>query len=63
MGHPFMLGLFWLLPTIVVLCSARVEGGEKFGWALVTLFLSWWAFLAFMIVTTLRNSNRISRTK
>jgi hypothetical protein len=61
--HPFMWLFMWLLPAVVVLCSPRVHGGEKFGWVLVTVFLTWWAFLAFMIVTALRNSNRISRMK
>jgi len=59
--HPFMWLLVWLLPAIIVMCSSRVHGGEKFGWIVVTVFLTWWAFLAFMIVTTLRNNNRIPR--
>jgi hypothetical protein len=60
--HPFMWLVMWLLPAVVVMCSSRVRGGEKFGWVLVTVVFTWWALLAFMIVTTLRNSNRIPRT-
>ena len=50
--------LLVVLPFLLVLCSSRVRGYEKLGWALISLFLSWIGFAAFMIVQSLHPTPR-----
>ncbi|MCB1735517.1 MAG: PLDc N-terminal domain-containing protein [Gammaproteobacteria bacterium] len=40
----------WLLPIILIARSDRTEGGEKLLWVLVTLFVSWFAWILYLLV-------------
>lgn len=40
-----------LFPIIHVLVSSRSHGGAKLGWFLAILFLSWVAYIPFLIFT------------
>ncbi|MCB1738664.1 MAG: hypothetical protein KDI42_11100 [Gammaproteobacteria bacterium] len=42
--------LAWLLPIILIARSDRTEGGEKLFWVLVTLFVSWFAWIIYLLV-------------
>ncbi len=46
-------------PALLVLASRRVHGYEKLGWTLVSLFLSWIGFAAFLVV----HANRSPATR
>ncbi|HPG39382.1 MAG TPA: hypothetical protein PLP19_01050 [bacterium] len=38
-------------PPILVLVSKRANGSKKYGWLLITLFLSWLGYLLFLLIT------------
>ena len=42
--------LAWLLPIILIARSDRTEGGEKLFCVLVTLFVSWFAWIIYLLV-------------
>lgn len=43
----FFLG--YLIPLIVIATSKKVDGMEKLIWIMATLFVSWLAFIAYLI--------------
>jgi hypothetical protein len=58
--HYIVLGLFVLLPPLLVLVSKRAAGTEKAIWFLVAAFLSWLGFIAFLIATANRDSGNVA---
>ncbi len=59
-----MITVVWLylilcviLPATLVLVSKRAAGTEKAIWFLVTVFLSWLGFIAFLIATANRQTS------
>jgi hypothetical protein len=54
-----MLALFliWLTPIILVAQSNRVSGKEKIAWVLAIIFISWVAWVFYLLLAPLKNSN------
>ena len=50
-------GLFfiWLLPIIVIVGSDRTSGGEKLAWVLAVVFVSWFAWIFYMLLAPIKN--------
>lgn len=46
----------YLIPILWVLFSRKVSGIEKFGWILAILFISWVAWIIFLIVAPVKKS-------
>jgi len=44
------IGLFWLIPLVMLIKSDRTSGGTKLLWLLVFLFISWFAWLAYILL-------------
>jgi len=44
------IGLFWLIPLVMLIKSDRTSGGTKLLWVLVFLFISWFAWLAYILL-------------
>ncbi|MCP5140990.1 MAG: hypothetical protein H6980_01400 [Gammaproteobacteria bacterium] len=42
--------LVWLLPLILIARSDRTEGGEKLLWLLIVLFVSWFAWIVYLLI-------------
>jgi hypothetical protein len=45
----------WLLPILVILSSSRTNGGEKFAWVLAVLFVSWFAWVFYLLLAPIKN--------
>ena len=58
-----LAGVFviWLTPFLVVATSDRTSGGEKLAWLLAMLFISWFAWIFYMLLAPLneREFNRV----
>lgn len=39
----------WVLPFLIILLSSKTSGSEKLGWLLAMLFISWFAFIFYLI--------------
>ncbi|MET0092602.1 MAG: hypothetical protein ABW120_03645 [Sedimenticola sp.] len=42
--------LIWLLPIILILKSDKTSGGEKLLWLLAVLFISWFAWIFYLLL-------------
>ena len=48
-------GLLWLLPIIVIARSGRTTGGEKLAWILAVLFVSWFAWVFYLLLAPIKS--------
>ena len=46
--------LIWLAPFILVATSDKTEGGEKLAWLLALFFVSWFAWVFYMLLAPLK---------
>jgi small neutral amino acid transporter SnatA (MarC family) len=47
----------WLLPVLMIMGSGKTTGGEKFAWLLAVFFVSWFAWVFYMLVAPIKNKN------
>lgn len=51
--------LLWIIPIILISVSNRTSGGEKAAWVLAMIFVSWFAWVFYLLLAPLK-SNRYS---
>jgi hypothetical protein len=44
----------WLLPLIIIFLSVKTSGREKMAWILAVLFISWGAFIFYLLLAPIR---------
>jgi hypothetical protein len=44
----------WLIPLIAILVSDRTSGGEKAAWVLAVIFISWFAWIFYLLLAPLK---------
>ncbi|MBZ9778916.1 PLDc N-terminal domain-containing protein [Psychroflexus sp. CAK8W] len=49
------VGFIWLLPIISILFSSKTSGSEKFAWILAVIFISWFAWIFYLLLAPLKN--------
>jgi len=49
-GLILLVVIGWLLPIIFILKSSKTSGGEKIFWLLAVLFVSWFAWIFYMLL-------------
>ncbi|PKI16039.1 hypothetical protein [Colwellia sp. 12G3] len=47
--------LVWVLPVVLILSSSKTRGGEKLAWLLLVVFVSWFAWIFYMLLAPLKN--------
>jgi hypothetical protein len=47
-------GLIWLLPIILIGMSSRTDGREKIAWVLAVIFISWFAWIFYLLLAPLK---------
>ena len=50
--------LIWLLPIILIAGSDRTSGGEKAAWILAVIFVSWFAWVFYLLLAPLKQPER-----
>lgn len=50
-----VIALFWLLPILIIVSSRRTTGGEKLAWVLAVIFVSWFAWIFYMLLAPIKN--------
>jgi hypothetical protein len=49
-----LLSLFiWLLPIVLIIRSGKTNGAEKLFWVLAVLFVSWFAWIFYVLLAPL----------
>lgn len=52
---PLLIILFiWFLPLFIILVSSKTRGGEKLAWILAVLFISWFAWIFYLLLAPLK---------
>jgi len=52
-----IIGFIWLLPILIIISSGKTTGGEKLAWILAVLFISWFAWIFYMLLAPLKRRN------
>ncbi|MBO1256276.1 PLDc N-terminal domain-containing protein [Alteromonas sp. 5E99-2] len=54
----FFGAIIWLIPVVMILVSKRSEGGEKAAWILAVIFISWFAWIFYLLLAPLTSRRR-----
>lgn len=54
---PFIF-IIWLIPVILILLSSKTSGGEKLAWVLLVIFVSWFAWIFYLLLAPLKQPKR-----
>lgn len=47
----------WLLPIIIIVSSGKTTGGEKIAWVLAVIFISWFAWIFYLLLAPIKKKN------
>ena len=47
--------IIWLVPVVLVATSNRTQGGEKVAWVLAIIFISWFAWIFYLLLAPLKS--------
>ncbi len=48
------IGFIWLLPFLIIIFSRKTTGGEKLAWLLAVVFISWFAWIFYMLLAPIK---------
>ncbi|TVR34076.1 MAG: hypothetical protein EA390_03410 [Balneolaceae bacterium] len=49
-----IIALIWLIPLISILFSRKTTGAEKLAWVLAVLFISWFAWIFYLLLAPIK---------
>lgn len=49
------IAIIWLIPVIIIMLSSKTTGGEKIAWLLAVIFVSWFAWIFYMLLAPLND--------
>lgn len=49
-----VIAFVWLLPLLIVISSRKTTGGEKIAWLLAIIFISWFAFIFYLLLAPIK---------
>jgi hypothetical protein len=52
-----IIGLVWILPLLAILFSSKTRGSEKLAWILAVLFISWFAWIFYLLLAPIKKKN------
>jgi len=47
----------WLLPILIIMSSSKTTSGEKIAWILAVLFITWFAWIFYMLLAPIKKRN------
>ncbi len=47
----------WLLPFIIILGSKKTSGSEKLAWILAVIFISWFAWIFYILLAPIKKKD------
>lgn len=51
------ISFVWLLPLLIIISSGKTSGGEKLAWLLAVVFISWFAWIFYMLIAPIKSKN------
>ncbi len=52
-----VIGFVWLIPLISILFSRKTTGSEKLAWILAVFFISWFAWIFYLLLAPTKKKN------
>ncbi|WP_415859564.1 PLDc N-terminal domain-containing protein [Aureibaculum sp. 2210JD6-5] len=52
-----IIAFIWLLPLISIIFSRKTGGREKLAWILAVLFISWFAWIFYLLLAPIKKKN------
>ncbi|HKM44183.1 MAG TPA: hypothetical protein VJY12_01845 [Dysgonamonadaceae bacterium] len=49
-----VIAFVWLLPLLLIMISRKTTGGEKVAWLLAMLFISWFAWIFYILLAPIK---------
>jgi hypothetical protein len=49
-----IIAFIWVLPILSITLSRRTRGSEKFAWILVVVFVSWFAWIFYLLLAPIK---------
>ena len=49
-----IIGFIWFLPFLIIMFSRKTTGGEKLAWLLAMIFISWFAWIFYMLLAPIK---------
>lgn len=53
-----IIGLVWLIPLLNILFSRKTTGSEKLAWILAVIFISWFAWIFYLLLAPIKKKSR-----
>jgi hypothetical protein len=53
----FLILFFYWIPILFILFSSKVTFGEKVAWILLTFFVSWFAWIFFLLLAPIKQKH------
>ena len=50
--------IIWAIPVVLIARSNRTQGGEKVAWLLAIIFVSWLAWVFYLLLAPLKEPKR-----
>ena len=50
--------VIWVLPIVLIAVSSRTRGAEKLAWVLAVIFISWFAWIFYLLLAPLKSPER-----
>lgn len=52
------IAFIWLLPLLIIIGSRKTTGREKLAWILAVIFISWFAWIFYMLLAPIKKKRR-----
>ena len=52
-----VIAFIWLLPLLIIISSGKTTGGEKLAWVLAVLFISWFAWIFYLLLAPIKKKS------
>lgn len=56
LGILFMVCFIWVLPILIIAFSKKTTGAEKLAWILAVIFISWFAWIFYLLLAPLKRN-------
>jgi hypothetical protein len=52
-----LIGFIWALPILIIISSGKTTGSEKLAWVLAVIFISWFAWIFYLLLAPIKKKN------
>jgi hypothetical protein len=52
-----LIGFIWVLPILIIISSGKTTGSEKLAWVLAVIFISWFAWIFYLLLAPIKKKH------